>query len=91
MKIEVKSADIGVKSGTSRRTGKPYTIREQTAWLHLASEPYPQRCVLQVEEGQEPYAPGFYETADELRVGSFGRLEVSRSMRLVPSSARKAA
>jgi hypothetical protein len=29
MKIEIKSSDVGVKSGTSKRTGKAYTIREQ--------------------------------------------------------------
>ena len=91
MKIEVKSAEVGVKSGVSKKNGKPYSIREQRAWLHNASDPYPQGCVLQLEDSQEPYPPGMYETADELRVGAFGRLEVSRSMRLIPSSARKVA
>lgn len=91
MKIEVKSAEVGTKSGVSRKNGKPYSIREQVAWLHNASDPYPQRCVLQLEDDQQPYGPGMYETAEELRVGSFGRLEVSRSMKLLPSQARRVA
>ena len=91
MKIEIKSNDVGVKSGTSKRTGKPYSIREQVGYLHQDGEAYPVRCVLNLEDGQEPYAPGVYETANELYVGDFGRLAVSRSMRLVPASARKAA
>lgn len=91
MKIEVKSADVSVKAGTSKKTGKPYSIREQGAYLFVKDEPYPHRCVLQLDDAQEPYAPGIYDTADEMRVGSFGRLEVSRGMRLVASAARKAA
>lgn len=84
MKIEIKSAEVREKAGTSKRTGRPYSIREQSAYLHVAGEAYPVRCVLQVEDGAEPYAPGVYETADELRVGDFGRLAVSRGLRLVP-------
>jgi hypothetical protein len=91
MKIEVKSNEVNVKSGNAKRTGQPYTIREQTAYLHVEGEAYPQRCVLNLEEGQEPYVPGIYETSNELYVGDFGRLAVSRRMRLVPSAARKVA
>lgn len=85
MRIEVKSVDVKVKEGTSKRTGRAYSIREQVAYLHVSGEAYPIRCVLQVEDGQEPYGVGVYETADELRVGDFGRLAVSRGMRLVPA------
>lgn len=89
MKIEVKSADVNVKSGTSKKSGKPYSIREQVAYLHVQGEAYPQRCVLQLEDDQQPYAPGVYDTANELYVGDFGRLSVSRRMTLQP--VRKAA
>lgn len=89
MKIEVKSNDVNVKSGNAKRTGRPYTIREQVGYLHVPGEAYPQRCVLNLEDGQEPYPPGIYETSNELYVGDFGRLAVSRRMTLAP--ARKAA
>lgn len=82
MKIEVKSSEVNVKSGTSKKSGKPYSIREQVAYLHVQGEAYPQRCVLQLEDEQQPYAPGVYETANELYVGDFGRLAVSRRMTL---------
>lgn len=91
MKIEIKSAEVNVKSGTSKRTGKPYSIREQVGYLHQDGEAYPVRCVLQLEDQQEPHAPGLYETSNELTVGDFGRLAISRNLRLVPASARRAA
>jgi len=89
MKIEIKSGEVKVKSGNAKRTGIPYTIREQEAYLHVPGAAYPERCVLNLEDGQEPYAPGIFETANELYVGDFGRLAVSRRMVLTP--ARKAA
>lgn len=85
MKVEVKSSDVNVKAGTSKRTGKAYSIREQVAYLHVSGEAYPVRCVLALEDLAEPFAPGLYETRDELRVGAFGRLEVSRGLQLVPA------
>lgn len=89
MKIEVKSNEVNVKSGNAKRTGMPYTIREQEAYLHVPGAAYPERCVLNLEDGAEPYAPGMYESANELYVGDFGRLAVSRRMALTPI--RKAA
>lgn len=91
MKIEIKSNDVNVKSGTSRRTGKAYSIREQVGYLHQDGEAYPVRCVLQLDDDQQGYAPGLYETSNELTVGDFGRLSASRNMRLVPVAARKVA
>jgi len=89
MKIEVKNSEVKVKSGNAKRTGRPYTIREQEAYLHVPGAAYPERCVLNLEDDQEPYAPGIYETSNELYVGDFGRLSVSRGMTLAP--VRKAA
>lgn len=89
MQIEIKSGEVTTKAGTSKRTGKAYSIREQVGYLHMDGEAYPVRCVLALEDDQPPYAPGVYQTADELMVGDFGRLSVSRRLRLVP--ARKAA
>jgi len=89
MKIEIKSGEVKVKSGNAKRTGKPYTIREQEAYLHVPGAAYPERCVLNLEDGQEAYPPGMFETSNELYVGDFGRLAVSR--RMVLSPVRKAA
>ena len=91
MKIEVKSAEVGVQSGTSKRTGKPYSIRKQVAWLHTEGEPYPQRFELQLGDEEKPYEPGLYETENELFVDArnFNRLGVSRSIQLVRVAPRK--
>lgn len=91
MKIEIKSNELNVKSGTSKRTGKAYSITEQVGYLHVEGEAYPVRCVLQIEDGAQAYAPGLYETANELAVGDFGRLSVSRRLSLVPVRSAKAA
>lgn len=89
MKIEVKSTEVNTKAGNSKRSGKPYSIREQVAYLHVQGEAYPVRCVLVLEDGQEAYPAGMYETANELYVGDFGQLTASRRMALTPI--RKAA
>ena len=93
MKIEVKSAEVGVQSGTSKRTGKPYSIRKQVAYLYADGEPYPVRFELQLQDDEKPHEPGVYETENELFVDvrNFNRLGVSRSMRLVRVGQRKVA
>jgi hypothetical protein len=68
IKIEIKSADVDVRNGTSQRTGKPYSIREQVGWGYFvdpkgALYPYPQRVRLTLDEGEEPYKPGTYQLA----------------------------
>lgn len=65
IKIEVKSNEIHVKSGTSARTGKPYTIREQEAWAYTADKegkphPYPVRIRVQLGDEQDAYPLGDY-------------------------------
>ena len=66
IKIEIKSEEFDVKSGTSNRTGKPYSMREQVGWGFFvdpkgAPYPYPQRVRLTLEEGEAPYKPGMYQ------------------------------
>ena len=83
MKIEVKTSEVRVKSGNAKRTGKPYTIREQEAYLHVPGAAYPERCVLNLEGDQEPYAPGIYETSNELSVSqAFAVCSYSASARV---------
>ncbi|MCK9283976.1 MAG: G5P family DNA-binding protein [Rhodocyclaceae bacterium] len=72
IKIEVKSVEIAVKNGTSARTGKPYSIREQEAWAYTTDRkgnphPYPQRIRLNLEDDAPAYSVGFYT----LSPGSF--------------------
>lgn len=65
-KVEVEKAVIQTKNGTSARTQKPYSIREQEAWLYAFDEngqPYkhPQKISLMLADSQaNPYPVGLY-------------------------------
>jgi len=77
MMVEVQSPQVRVKSGTSAKSGRPYTIREQDGWLQLPDQPYPQKIVLNLEEGDDPYPVGRYQIAPgSFFVGRFGELQV---------------
>ena len=39
--VEVKSSEVASKSGTSARSGKPYHIREQSAYAVFPGKAYP--------------------------------------------------
>ena len=62
IKIEVTSSDIDVRSGRNERGD--WTIREQHAYMHKGSDPYPDRIKITLDKDQQPYSPGMYELAD---------------------------
>jgi hypothetical protein len=88
--IEIESTDLNVKSGTSARTGKPYQIREQTAYVHIPPNKYPQPVKITLDDDAQAYAPGKYQLADSsFFVGRFDDLQMRP--RLVPVVAAAAA
>lgn len=77
MTVEVNSEEVRTKSGTSAKTGRPYSIREQEGWLFLPDQPYPQKVKLNLEDGEQPYKPGRYGIAPRsFYVGKFGDMQV---------------
>ena len=90
-RITIDSTEVHTKSGTSNRTGKPYSIREQGAWLHTGAK-FPVACRLPLEEGQPPFEPGDYEVTSPLSVGRFEALQVNRNLglRLIKSGTKAA-
>lgn len=65
IKIEVKTTEVQTKSGTSAKSGKPYSIREQEAWAYTTDRegkphPYPQRIRLTLGDDQQPYPVGLH-------------------------------
>ncbi len=93
--IEIESTAVKTKSGTSAKTGKPYSIREQDAWAYLLHpdtkqrQKHPVAIVLTLEDGQEPYAVGSYILHPaSIYVGGFGRLSIGR-IQLQPRAAVK--
>lgn len=88
-RVEITSANIQTRSGISQRTGKPYTMREQTAWMTTYDDfgkanPYPAEIKLTLGDEQEPYAVGAYTMhPGSIYVGRFGSPEI-RIRQLVP-------
>lgn len=82
MRISIESTEVHTKNGTSSRTGKPYSIREQGAYLHTGAK-YPVACRIPLGDEQAPYPPGDYEITSPLSVGRFESLQVNRNLGLV--------
>jgi hypothetical protein len=82
-KVTITSAAVKVKTGTGKRSGQPYEMREQEAYIDTGHA-FPDRFVLTLERDQQPHPPGEYTIAEGFSVGEYGRLEVSRHMRLIP-------
>lgn len=64
MKIEIKSTEIQTIEGTSVKTGRPYCIRKQSAWLHLGKA-YPLEIELNLEANTQAHPVGVYSLSPE--------------------------
>lgn len=84
--IEIESTELNIKSGNSARTGKPYQIREQTGYVHIPPNKYPQPIKITLEDDAQPYQPGKYQLGDNsFFVGRYDDLQMRP--RLVPVAA----
>ena len=78
LKFVFKTAEVETKSGTARATGKPYSIREQTAYVTIGDEV--RKVVVGLKHDQPVYAPGAYTmddasfTTDDFQNLAIGRL-----------------
>jgi hypothetical protein len=85
MKIEIAHVTVRNQSGTSQRTGKPYSMDKQEAYLHLDGQPYPVKFEFTLAQGATPFQKGFYTVTDKsFIVDRFGSLGVSGQLDLVP-------
>jgi len=84
IRIEVKSAVVAENSGVAKASGKPYTIRKQTAWAHVVDQDgkpydYPARTDIQLEHDQPAYPVGNYTIAPaSFFIGDFDKLAMRR-------------
>ncbi|KXU35586.1 hypothetical protein AXE65_06250 [Ventosimonas gracilis] len=84
--VEIESTEVAVKEGTSQKTGKPYCIREQRAYLKLPHFKYPQEIKLPVPDELPSYAAGMYTLDTEsFWVNEFKELKLGR-VRLKPAT-----
>jgi len=85
MKIEIANVSVRNQSGISQRTGKPYSMEKQEAYLHLDGQPYPVKFEFTLAQGATPYQKGFYTITDKtFIVDRFGSLGISGQLELVP-------
>lgn len=93
--VEIKEVAVTNKSGTAAKTGKAYSIDEQTGWAHLCDKsgnphPYPVRVQIALENGQDPYQPGLYTLAPEsLYANRYGQIEIRPVLKPAQSAAVK--
>lgn len=75
--IEIREFKIDTKTGVSRKTGKPYSIAEQPAFVTLPNGEC-RRITLQHEEGDAALPVGRYTPKPSAYwVGDFGALSIS--------------
>jgi hypothetical protein len=88
--IRIEDTKVEMRSGTSQRTGKPYAMKEQRAYL-VGFAKYPVEINLTLPDDVQSYAPGDYTAETPFTVGRFGRLELNRNLSLTPVKAAVAA
>jgi len=93
--IEIKSdSQVEIMQGNSQKTGKPYKMVKQEAWLHTGYG-YPVRCFIPLRDEDNvlaehrTYPEGAYFMGDLLDVGGWGDLQISRDLKLVPKVEHK--
>jgi len=78
LKLEVKSQELKLVQGVSKRSGKEYSFHTQQAYAHVAGKSYPVECTLTIDKGESAYALGMYTLApDSYYVDKYGNLGLS--------------
>ena len=97
LKVEIATSVVDVKNGTSAKTGKPYSIREQEGWIFCYDKngqpyPHPQKIKLTLDDDQQLYTPGNYILCpSSVYVDRFGQVAVRARLRPAVAAAAKAA
>ena len=87
LKIEITENTFRTINGTSKRTGQPFSINKQDAYLWLPGQKYPTPFQINLEQNQPAYQPGEYQVSpDSFYVDRYGSLAVNP--KLVPLQAR---
>lgn len=85
LKAQITDATVSEKSG--EKNGKPWSIKEQFAFVEINGER--RRIVVPLPRNTAPLVSGIY-TVDliaHLRVGKFGGLELDDRITLIPFKA----
>lgn len=92
-KIEIVKPEVREITGTSKRTGQPYRLRKQEAYLHQPGQQYPQKFeILLPDDMPNGYRSGYYRLSDDaLYIDRFGSLKVDAKLVPLQTKAEKAA
>lgn len=91
MKIEIQNTQVEVHSGNSK-AGRPYSIRRQGAYAHVAGAAYPVAMKITLQDNAQPFSPGFYELCESsFYVGRYGELAISNNLILKPTASQQRA
>lgn len=83
LKVTVDSTHVETKSGVSKRSGKPYEMHTQAAWVYLVDptgvpDRFPTKARFSVDEVTKPYPLGDYVLhPSAISVNQWGDLEMS--------------
>lgn len=91
MKITIKDPTVHVKSGDSKKTGKPYEMRWQEG--SAETEHFRMTCRVPLDKTQEPWPAGTYDFDfdSNVKVDEYGEIRIGRSIKLLPVVAKAAA
>jgi len=87
--IEITDNHAKPISGTSKKTGEPYSFSIQTAYLHNGDH-YPTKFEIVIDSTKSPYQTGFYDLAsDSVYINRLGKLDVSPKLIAGASAPKK--
>lgn len=90
LKVTVDSTHVESRKGLSAKSGKPWEMHSQAAWVYLVdaagvADRFPTKARFTVDDPAKPYPPGEYVVSPaSFKVNNWGDLEVSFP-KLVPA------
>lgn len=86
IKIKVNSTEVEKKTGVNGRG--PWEIIEQEAFMFKTGDEFPEKIVLTLDKGAQPYQPGMYELDEKsVYVGQFKQPQLRMRLKPLVSSA----
>ncbi len=82
LSIEIESESVTekqIQTGSSE-----FTVHEQVGWLRTPGDRYPQKCTLQLADGQSPHRKGEYHiNPTSVIINRFGNVQLKKILDLV--------
>lgn len=84
MDILIEIDDETVNEKRIQTGSRDFTVHEQFAWLRTPGDRYPQKCTLQLPDGQSPHRKGEYQiNPSSVIIDRFGNVQLKKALDLV--------